>query len=148
MILYRCRSETNSINTEENDVVYKRYNDDKRLITDKDKLQLTNETEVIIYREDAFHEDVVVDLQGQEGRFEELKAQILYAAANLCQMDCIAQEYDTDAQFADHYEVAYIRLDAPDTIRMTYFGVCENTEFDVVFLRTDKGLVLKSFGAV
>lgn len=131
---------------EEKDMAYRRYNDENRLITDRDQLQLTNGTEVVIYSEDAFHEDIVVDLEGQADRFEELKPLIVFAAANLCEMDCVAQEYDGDEQFADHYEAAYVSLDAPDRIRITYFGACENTEFDVVFQRVNNDLVLKSFG--
>lgn len=125
-----------------------RYNDTERLISDMDQLQLTNETEVMIYREDRHHEEIVVDLGGQEEQFEELKTLIAFAAGNLCKMDRIAQEYNKDKQFADHYEVAYLRLDAPDTIRITYFGVCENTEFDVVFQVADGDLILRSFGTI
>ncbi len=43
-----------------------RYNDTERLISDIDQLQLTNETEVMIYREDRQHEEIVVDLGGQK----------------------------------------------------------------------------------
>lgn len=127
-------------------MAHKRYNDENRLITDRGQLQLTNGTEVVIYRGDAFHEDIVVDLEGQADRFEGLKPLIALAAANLCEMDCVAQEYDGDGQFAEHYEAAYVCLDAPDQIRITYFGACENTEFDVVFQRERNDLVLKSFG--
>lgn len=129
-------------------MAHKRYNDENRLITDRNQLQLTNGTEVVIYREDAFHEDIVVELEGQADQFEELKPLIAFAAANLCEMDCVAQEYDGDEQFAEHYEAAYVCLDAPDRIRITYFGACENTEFDVVFQRENSDLVLKSFGMV
>ena len=48
-----------------------RYNDTERLISDIDQLQLTNETEVMIYREDRQHEEIVVDLGGQKEQFEE-----------------------------------------------------------------------------
>ncbi len=102
----------------------------------------------MIYREDRHHEEIVVDLGGQEEQFEELKTLIAFAAGNLCKMDRIAQEYNKDKQFADHYEVAYLRLDTPDTIRITYFGVCENTEFDVVFQVADGDLILRSFGTI
>lgn len=124
-----------------------RYRDKNRLITDMDQLQLTNKSEVIIYREDKYHEEIVVSLEGQADRFEELRASIAFAAANLCEMDCIVQEYDGDEQFAEHYEAAYLCLDAPDLIRITYFGACENTEFDVVFQLENNELVLKSFGS-
>jgi len=32
--------------------------------------------------------------------------------------------------------------------RITYFGVCENTEFDVVFQVADGDLILRSFGTI
>ena len=147
-LLFRTAHHGNGIKNqlEEEGMAHKRYNDEKRLITDRNQLQLTNGTEVVIYREDAFHEDIVVELEGQADQFEELKPLIAFAAANLCEMDCVAQEYDGDGQFAERYEAAYVCLDAPDRVRITYFGTCENTEFDVVFQRESNDLVLKSFG--
>ncbi len=48
------------------------------MISDIDQLQLTNETEVMIYREDRHHEEIVVDLGGQKEQFEELKTLIAF----------------------------------------------------------------------
>ncbi len=48
------------------------------MISDIDQLQLTNETEVMIYREDRQHEEIVVDLGGQKEQFEELKTLIAF----------------------------------------------------------------------
>lgn len=129
-------------------MIHERYNDKSKLIINANELQLTNGTEVMIYREDQWHDEIVVDLEGQEEKFEELKQLIIFVAENLCKMDCIAQKYDGDNQFADSYEIAYICLDAPDKIKLTYYGTIENTEFDVVFQHINGTLMLKSFGTV
>lgn len=129
-------------------MIQERYNDKSRLITNVGELQLTNGTEVMIYQEDQWHDDVVVDLGGQAETFEELKPLIIFAAKNLCKMDCIAQKYDGSDDFTEAFAAAYICLDMPDKIRLTYYGTTVNTAFDVVFQRADDELVLKSFGIV
>lgn len=127
-------------------LVHERYNDKSYLIADANELRLSNESEVVIYRETECHDEIVVDLEGQEERFEELKTRIAFAAGNLCKMDSIAQEYDGTGRFADDFAAAYIRLDGEDVIIITYFGTYENTEFDVVFQYNGDRFVLKSFG--
>lgn len=131
-------------------MIRERYNDKNRLIADADELQLTNEAEVMIYREDKWQDEIVVDLEGQPDKFEELKPFIVFAAENLCKMDYIAQkyEYNRDTGFADHFVVAYICLDTPDRIKLTYYGTVENTEFDVVFQYINGGFILRSFGMI
>ena len=131
-------------------MVHKRYDDKSRLIADMDEYKLTDGAEVIVYREDQWHEDVAVILRGQEGAFEELKPLIAFTALHLCEMDFMAQKYSGlyggDGKFDEHFEAAYIRLVPPEEIRLTYFGAVENTEFDVVFWYGGDGLLLKSFG--
>lgn len=131
-------------------MIQERYNDKSKLITDVNKFQLTNETEVVIYQEDERHNDVAVDLEGQAERFEELKPLIKLVAENLCKMDCIAQKYDKSDDFTDNFEAAYIYFDSdmPDKIILTYDGTTVNTEFDVVFQYTEGAFLLKSFGMV
>ena len=125
-----------------------RYNDSNRLITDENELQLSDEAEVMVYREGKWDDEIVVYLDGQTDKFEELKPFIVFVAENLCKMDYIAQKYDRDSKFVDHYTVAYIRLDMPDKIKLTYYGMVENTEFDVVFQYMDGEFILKSFGMI
>lgn len=132
----------------EKEMIHKRYNNKSKLITDINKLQRTNETEVIIYDGDKFYNEVVVNLNGQVDKFDELKPFIGFVAENLSKMDCIAQKYDGDDKFAENYEIAYICLNAPDIIKLTYFGTFVNTEFDVVFQCLNGELALKSFGTV
>ena len=113
----------------------KRYYDKKQLITDESELRLTGDAEVMICREDKWYNEIVVDLSGQTDQFEELKPFIVSVAENLCKMDYLAQQYEygRESKFADHYEVAYISLDMPDKIILTYHGIVENTEFEVAF---------------
>lgn len=85
-------------------------------------------------------------LHGQAEIFEELKPMIIFVAENLCTMDGIAQKYDDDDTFVDSYSIAYVYIDMPDRIKLTYYGSIENTEFDVVFQYTNSEFVLKSFG--
>lgn len=127
-------------------MIHERYNEKAYLIADADELKLSNETEVVIYRETRWCDEIAVNLEGQEDRFEELKPLIVFAAENLCKMDCIAQKYDKDDKFYENYAVAYICLDIPDRIILTYYGTDVNTEFDVVFEHKGDELILKSFG--
>ncbi|MCI8409458.1 MAG: hypothetical protein HFJ09_09360 [Lachnospiraceae bacterium] len=127
-------------------MIHNRYNNKSKLITNINEFQLTNETEVIIYREEQYYDEIVVDLERQVDKFDELKPFIGFVAENLSKMDCIAQKYDGDDKFAENYAIAHICLDAPDTIKLTYFGTFVNTEFDVVFQCLNGELVLKSFG--
>lgn len=127
-------------------LIHKRYNDNSRLMTDIKKLQLTNGTEVVIYLEDQYYEEIYVYLHEQEAKFEELKPMIVFVAENLCRMDCIAQKYNGHDKFTDSYSIAYVCIEMPDIIKLTYYGMIENTEFDVVFQHKNDELVLKSFG--
>lgn len=132
----------------EKEMIHKRYNNKSKLITNINEFQLTNETEVIIYLEEQYYDEVVVDLEGQTDKFDELKPLIGFVAENLCKMDCIAQKYDGDDKFAENYAIAYVCLDSPNTIKLTYFGTFVNTEFDVVFQYINGELILKSFGTM
>lgn len=132
-------------------MIYQRYKDSGKLITDVHELELTQNAQVLIYREDQWYDEVFVDLEGRAERFEELKPHIVFVAKNLSKMDAVAQKYSAlhgNSRFADGFEIAYILLDAPDRIRLGYYGMRENTEFDVIFQRIDGELILKSFGMV
>ena len=112
-------------------------------------IELTDTGEVLIYCGDRWHGEITVDLEGQEEKFEELKPVIAYIAKNLCKIDLIAQRYNTlhgDGTFAYSYEMAYISLQTLDEIRVRYYGLQVNTEFDVVFQCAGDEFLLKSFG--
>lgn len=111
---------------------------------------MTNDAEVVIYRESKWENEIVICLGDQADRFEELKPFIILTAENLCKMDYMAQkyEYDCDSSFADHFGIAYICLDALEKVILTYYGTIENTEFDVAFQYLNGMFILKSFGMV
>uniref|UniRef100_UPI0040568C1F hypothetical protein n=1 Tax=Agathobacter sp. TaxID=2021311 RepID=UPI0040568C1F len=132
-------------------MIRKRYTDTKKMIVDVSKFELINTTEVLVYHEDKWYNEVIVNLEGQEEKFEELKPHIAYIVKNLCKLDMIAQKYSVlhgDSKFADCYEVAYIRFIDFDEVCLTYYGIHENTEFDVVFQCADDAFFLKRFGMV
>lgn len=130
-------------------MIYERYKDTEKLIVDANELKLADDALVLIYHEDKWYDDVFVDLEGQDVSFEKLKPFIIFAAKNLAEMDVIAQKYSAlhgDSRFVDDYEAAYIYLDVPDRIRLRYYGMTQNTEYDVVFQYINGEFTLKSFG--
>lgn len=129
-------------------MIHERYTDNSKLVMDINELKLTEDALVLIYYGDKRYDEVTVDLEGEESRYEELKPYIIFVAKNLCKMDCIAQKYSRDSEFAHRYEVAYIRLNVKDIISLRYYGMIENTEFDVVFQYVNGDFILKSFGMV
>ncbi|GFI23596.1 hypothetical protein IMSAGC011_02385 [Lachnospiraceae bacterium] len=74
-------------------MIQKRYTDIAQLITNIDKLELTDVGEVLIYCGDKWYGEVTVNLGGKEEKFEELKPMIVHIAKNLCKIDLIAQRY-------------------------------------------------------
>ena len=73
--------------------MYNRYHDIKKFITDLEKLQMVNESEVYISSEENY--DIVVDLKGHTADFEnlplshEIFANLIILLKNLT--DCIAR---------------------------------------------------------
>lgn len=133
----------------EDKMIHERYTDTAKRITNSEQLELTDTGEVLIYCGDKWHGEVTVNLQGREDQFEELKQVIVYIAKNLCKIDLTAQRYNAlygDGKFAYSYEMAYICLEPSDKISVRYYGIQENTEFDVVFQCANEEFRLKSFG--
>ena len=64
-------------------MIYKRYKDADKLIVDADGLKLSDDALVLIYHEDKWYDDVLIDLEGQAVSFEKLKPYIIFAAKNL-----------------------------------------------------------------
>ena len=127
--------------------MYNRYYNIEKFITDPDKLQITNGSEVYVSSEDNF--DIVVDLQDRAEDFEQLKPFIAFVAQSVCELDNTAQKFDKlhsgSSQFP--YIVAIIFIDDPYII-FRYWGTEENTEFDVVFEHSEGKFTLKSFGTI
>lgn len=130
-------------------MIRKRYVDTTKLITDIEKLELTSAGEILIYCGDKWYDEVTVNLEVQEEKFEELKSVIACIAKNLYKIDLIAQRYNTlygDGKFVSSYEIGYICLNALDEISVRYYGMEVNTEFDVIFQYINDEFLLKSFG--
>lgn len=127
--------------------MYNRYNDIKKFITEPEKLQIVNGSEVYISSEENY--DIVVDLKGHTADFESLKPFIAFVARSLCELDNIAQKFDRlysrSSQFP--YDVEIVFIDVP-YVTLTYWGTEENTQFDVVFECKEDKFMLKSFGIV
>lgn len=127
--------------------MYNRYSDVTKFVTDPSKLQIANGSEVYISSEENF--DIVVDLQNQAEKFEQLKPFIAFVAQSVCELDNTAQKFDKlhsgSGQFP--YIVAIIFIDDPYII-FRYWGTEENTEFDVVFEHSEGKFTLKGFGTI
>ena len=122
-------------------MIYKRYKDADKLIVDADGLKLSDDALGLIYHEDKWYDDVLIDLEGQAVRFEKLKPYIIFAAKNLAEMDVIAQKYSAlhgGGRFVDGYEVTYVFLDAPDRIRLRYCGINQNCFLYFQYVRTSQ----------
>lgn len=127
--------------------MYNRYHDIKKFITDPEKLQIVNSSEVYISSEENY--DIVVDLAGHIADFEGLKPFIVLVAQSLCELDNTAQKFDRlyskSSQFP--YDVEIVFIDTP-YVTLEYWGREENTQFKVVFEYNKDKFMLKSFGTI
>ena len=72
--------------------MYDRYADMEKVITDPDKLQIVNGSEVYISSEKDY--DIAVDLQGRVEDFEQLKPFIILVAKSICELDNTIQKFE------------------------------------------------------
>lgn len=72
--------------------MYDRYADMEKFITDPDKLQIVNGSEVYISSE--YDYDIAVDLQGRVEDFEQLKPFIILVAKSICELDNTVQKFE------------------------------------------------------
>ena len=90
--------------------MYNRYYDIKKFITDPEKLQIVNGSEVYISSEEDY--DIVVDLKGHKEEFESLKPFIAFVARNICELDNTAQKFDKlhsgESRFPFDLELVFI----------------------------------------
>lgn len=127
--------------------MFDRYSDIEKFITDPEKLQIVNGSEVYISNEENY--DIVVDLQRDVTKFDNLKPFIALIAKNICELDNMAQKFDSLHSKSNHfpYKVEIVFIDEPFFI-LEYWGTEENTQFDVVFEYKEDKFVLKSFGTL
>lgn len=127
--------------------MYNRYGDIEKLITDPDQLRMVNGSEVYISSEDDY--DIVVDLQGHTEDFEGLKPFIIFIAQSICELDNIAQKFDSlfnkGSRFS--YDLEIVFIDKPYVI-LEYWETEVNSQFDVVFEHNAGRFTLKSFGTI
>ena len=127
--------------------MYNRYCDIKKFITDPEKLQIVNGSEVYISSEEDY--DIVVDLREHKEEFESLKPFIALIARNICELDNTAQKFDRlhsgESRFLFDLELVFIDV---SHVILEYWGTEVNTQFDVVFEYRKGKFTLKKFGMI
>lgn len=127
--------------------MYNRYHDIEKFITNPEKLQIVNGSEVYISSEENY--DIVVDLEGHKEEFESLKPFIAFIARNICELDNTVQKFDRlhsgESRFP--FDLELIFIDASHVI-LEYWGTEVNTQFDVVFEYSKDKFTLKKFGMI
>ena len=127
--------------------MYNRYCDIKKFITDPEKLQIVNGSEVYISSEEDY--DIVVDLKEHKEEFESLKPFIALIARNICELDNTAQKFDRlhsgESRFLFDLELVFIDV---SHVILEYWGTEVNTQFDVVFEYSKDKFTLKKFGMI
>ena len=127
--------------------MYNRYHDIKKFVTDPEKLQIVNGSEVYISSEEDY--DIVVDLKGHKEEFESLKPFIAFVARNICELDNTAQKFDKlhsgESRFPFDLELVFIDV---SHVILEYWGTEVNTQFDVVFVYSKDKFTLKKFGMI
>ena len=112
--------------------MYNRYHDIKKFVTDPEKLQIVNGSEVYISSEEDY--DIVVDLKEHKEEFESLKPFIAFIARNICELDNTAQKFNRlhsgESRFPFDLELIFIDV---SHVILEYWGTEVNTQFGVVF---------------
>ena len=127
--------------------MYNRYHDIKKFVTDPEKLQIVNGSEVYISSEEDY--DIVVDLKEHKEEFESLKPFIAFIARNICELDNTAQKFNRlhsgESRFPFDLELIFIDV---SHVIFEYWGTEVNTQFDVVFEYSKGKFTLKKFGMI
>ena len=127
--------------------MYNRYHDIKKFVTDPEKLQIVNGSEVYISSEEDY--DIVVDLKEHKEEFECLKPFIAFIARNICELDNTAQKFNRlhsgESRFPFDLELIFIDV---SHVILEYWGTEVNTQFGVVFEYSKDKFTLKKFGMI
>ena len=127
--------------------MYNRYHDIKKFVTDPEKLQIVNGSEVYISSEEDY--DIVVDLKEHKEEFESLKLFIAFIARNICELDNTARKFNRlhsgESQFPFDLELIFIDV---SHVILEYWGTEVNTQFGVVFEYSKDKFTLKKFGMI
>ena len=137
--------------------MYDRYADMEKFITDPDKLQIVNGSEVYISSE--YDYDIAVDLQGRVEEFEQLKPFIVFVAKSICELDNTVQKFEYQHNWIAlspsillsgppfYYDIETVFINDPYII-LKYWGTEEDRDFDVVFEFKNGKFVLRNFDTV
>lgn len=125
--------------------MYNRYQDIDKFITDVNELRMDKDGGVYISNEEDY--GIMVDLEEQMDKFEELKPQIVFVAKHIGELDNMVQRYSRKRwnETLEDY-VALVYIDEPNIVTLEYWGARVNTQYLVEFEYTDNQFVLKSFG--
>ena len=126
-----------------------RYSDASKLIKNIDDIKLEKNHQIVIFSGDKFLNDVVLEVGNLEDEFDKVRPFLFFIAQHFYRMDDIASEYSAvhgERQFVYKYEIAAISIDYEGLLHILYFGMTENTEFEVVFQFDKDEFVLKKFG--
>ena len=127
--------------------MYNRYHDIKKFVTDPEKLQIVNGSEVYISSEEDY--DIVVGLKEHKEEFESLKPFIAFIARNICELDNTAQKFNRlhsgESRFPFDLELIFIDV---SHVILEYWGTEVNTQFGVVFEYSKDKFTLKKFGMI
>ena len=127
--------------------MYNRYHDIKKFVTDPEKLQIVNGSEVYISSEEDY--DIVVDLKEHKEEFESLRPFIAFIARNICELDNTAQKFNRlhsgESRFPFDLELIFIDV---SHVILEYWGTEVNTQFGVVFEYSKDKFTLKKFGMI
>ena len=137
--------------------MYDRYADMEKFITDPDKLQIVNGSEVYISSE--YDYDIAVDLPGRVEDFEQLKPFIILVAKSICELDNTVQKFEYQHNWIAlsplillseppfYYDIETVFINDPYII-LKYWGTEEDRDFDVVFEFKNGKFVLRNFDTV
>lgn len=112
-------------------------------------LRIRSGEDIIIFGADKWYEDIILCLEDEEEWTDEMKLFAYFISQNFYQMDNIAAEYNAhygDRKFVDDFQLAIIYINSKSQIRLEYWGIKDNTQFDICFEYISERFILKSFG--
>ncbi len=129
--------------------MYNRYNDISKFITDSKKLQIINNNEVYISKEDDYDIAVVLE-EGQLEVFEDLRDFIVCIAQHICKIDnCVQEFYRQHSQALDFpfdLEIVYIDEVSTHSITLDYWEIGVNNQFLVECVYENNRFIIQEIG--
>ena len=112
--------------------MYNRYKDLNKFIIESEKLQIEEDYYVCLSKPEDY--DIVAYLGEKAKELEIWKPLLIFLATHIYELDnAVQQRYEKWYHQIFTDDLAVIVIDKIDTIRLTYYGTIENTEYDVVF---------------